>query len=84
MKLLTKTFFATAAICLGAITAFSQEGPNVPKDYLSKEFHAGRRACGLLDRHRFEGWRSARGLAENCGGQREKQQDSKGASTHAN
>jgi Xaa-Pro aminopeptidase len=43
MKLLTKTFFAATVMCLGAATAFSQESPNTPKDYLSKEFHAGRR-----------------------------------------
>ncbi|TEW65380.1 aminopeptidase P family protein [Mucilaginibacter phyllosphaerae] len=33
----------TAALCLGAVTAFSQGAQNLPKDYLSKEFHAGRR-----------------------------------------
>ena len=43
MKLFAKTFFIAAVICLGTVTAFSQEAQNVPKDYLSKEFHAGRR-----------------------------------------
>jgi Xaa-Pro aminopeptidase len=43
MKLLTKTFLVAAALSLGTITAFSQEAQNTPKDYLSKEFHAGRR-----------------------------------------
>jgi Xaa-Pro aminopeptidase len=44
MKLLTKTFLCSrGAYRLGAVTAFSQEAPNTPKDYLSKEFHAGRR-----------------------------------------
>ena len=43
MKLFNKTIFAAAAICLSTSTAFSQEVQNIPKDYLSKEFHAGRR-----------------------------------------
>ncbi|WP_202925396.1 aminopeptidase P family protein [Mucilaginibacter sp. 14171R-50] len=41
MKLLTKTFITAVAVCLGSFTAFAQE--NLPKDYLTKEFHAGRR-----------------------------------------
>jgi Xaa-Pro aminopeptidase len=43
MKLFNKTFITAVAICLGTVTAFSQESQNTPKDYLSKEFHAGRR-----------------------------------------
>jgi Xaa-Pro aminopeptidase len=41
MKLFQKTSIVAAAMCLITVTAFSQE--NTPKDYLSKEFHAGRR-----------------------------------------
>jgi Xaa-Pro aminopeptidase len=43
MKLFSKTFFVAVALCLGTVATFSQEAQNLPKDYLSKEFHAGRR-----------------------------------------
>jgi len=43
MKLFNKKSIVAAALCLGTITAFAQEAQNTPKDYLTKEFHAGRR-----------------------------------------
>ncbi|MET3978662.1 Xaa-Pro aminopeptidase [Mucilaginibacter sp. UYP25] len=43
MKLINKKTIVAAVLCLGAVTAFSQESQNIPKDYLTKEFHAGRR-----------------------------------------
>jgi Xaa-Pro aminopeptidase len=42
----TKTFIITVAMCLGSLYTFSQvttEAQNLPKDYLTKDFHAGRR-----------------------------------------
>ncbi|MFD0793414.1 aminopeptidase P family protein [Mucilaginibacter litoreus] len=41
MRSIKKTLLATTAICLSILQAHSQQ--NLPKDYLSKEFHAGRR-----------------------------------------
>ncbi|MDB5145178.1 MAG: family metallopeptidase [Mucilaginibacter sp.] len=45
MKLFNKTLFITALTCTIALQNFSQESATVslPKDYLTKEFHAGRR-----------------------------------------
>jgi Xaa-Pro aminopeptidase len=46
MNFFYKIFFVTGAMCLGALQGFSQpanDTENLPKDYLSKEFHAGRR-----------------------------------------
>jgi Xaa-Pro aminopeptidase len=45
MKLLTKAFFAATLFCCTATQVFSQTdaNDNLPKDYLTKEFHAGRR-----------------------------------------
>jgi Xaa-Pro aminopeptidase len=44
MKLFNKIVNITAALCVGAFSAFSQSTEqNLPKDYLSKEFHSGRR-----------------------------------------
>lgn len=44
MKISTKTLLITAIACLVAVRGFSQTADeNLPKDYLTKEFHAGRR-----------------------------------------
>src|SRR6201996_3934771 len=45
MKLIHKTLLIAALACCTALQSFSQESAteNLPKDYLTKEFHAGRR-----------------------------------------
>ncbi|HTD98976.1 MAG TPA: aminopeptidase P N-terminal domain-containing protein [Mucilaginibacter sp.] len=45
MKLFSKTLIIAALACVASVQAFSQTAAdeNQPKDYLSKEFHAGRR-----------------------------------------
>jgi Xaa-Pro aminopeptidase len=46
MNLFNKCFFVAALVCCTSIHAFSQAGnapENLPTDYLTKEFHAGRR-----------------------------------------
>jgi Xaa-Pro aminopeptidase len=45
MKLFNKTLLITSLACIMAVQCFSQESATVslPKDYLTKEFHAGRR-----------------------------------------
>jgi Xaa-Pro aminopeptidase len=46
MRSYHKIFFVAGAMCLGVFQGFSQSvnsTENLPKDYLSKEFHAGRR-----------------------------------------
>lgn len=46
MKIFSKTLLFTLLICLVSFQSFSQTSPTddgLPKDYLTKEFHAGRR-----------------------------------------
>ncbi len=46
MKFIQKVFFVVGTVCLGTLQVFSQttnKTENLPTDYLSKEFHAGRR-----------------------------------------